>query len=521
MHANDFIHRIPPVHPWTVLWALLGLLTLAFLLQALYNLYLHQLARFPGPLMSRASPIPHALRLISGTGPLQVHRLHDRYGPVVRLSPDHLSFTDLRAWKDIYGHHVGAHENLKSKRHYPDALRGNLPTNIVSAGTEEHARLRRALAYGFSDRAMRKQEGLIKKYVDLLMGGIGRRAARGERVDIVKWYNWTTFDIVGDLVFAESFGCLKREDGHFFVDLITGLVKQGPPQLALRYLGLASWKPVRFFIDHVVPRFAPNHLKELRLAVRFKLKQRLEVKEDRSDLFEGIMKRREEWNLNMPKLEANAIFLVVAGSETTASLLSGATYLLLVNPDAMEKLKHEVRSSFNSADEITLLSVSRLHYMLACLNEALRRYPPTAANIARDVHQGGAIIAGHFVPEKTTVEVQPYSMNHTSLHWHDPYAFKPERFLHKLDSELGEGRMDEENAVRDHLEAMQAFSVGPRNCIGRNLAYAEMRLILARIIYDFDLRLADECKHWLQRGRVYTVWRKPPLYVYLTPVKRE
>jgi hypothetical protein len=53
-----------------------------------------------------------------------------------------------------------------------------------------------------------------------------------------------------------------------------------------------------------------------------------------------------------------------------------------------------------------------------------------------------------------------------------------------------------------------------------SLAYAEMRLILARIIFEFDLRLADESKDWLRNASAFTTWRKMPLYVYLTPVGR-
>lgn len=102
----------------------------------------------------------------------------------------------------------------------------------------------------------------------------------------------------------------------------------------------------------------------------------------------------------MGKLTTNAAVLVAAGSDTTANLLAGVTYLLLENPDAMEKLKHEVRTSFQSADEITIASVSRLPYTLACLNEALRRWPPALGNLAREVHEGGEVILGKFLPGK-------------------------------------------------------------------------------------------------------------------------
>jgi len=104
--------------------------------------------------------------------------------------------------------------------------------------------------------------------------------------------------------------------------------------------------------------------------------------------------------IDFGRLRTNASLLVVAGSETTATLLSGVTFLLLSNPDKMTKLVEEVRSSFKSDDEITLLSVGNLHYMLACLNEALRCYPPVPIGMPREVPKGGAQIAGHPVPEK-------------------------------------------------------------------------------------------------------------------------
>ena len=85
----------------------------------------------------------------------------------------------------------------------------------------------------------------------------------------------------------------------------------------------------------------------------------------------------------MDKLESNSMILIIAGSETTATLLSGVTYLLLTNPQALATLTKEVRSAFQSEDDININSVSRLTYMLACLNEALRMYPPVSCFLLR------------------------------------------------------------------------------------------------------------------------------------------
>lgn len=94
----------------------------------------------------------------------------------------------------------------------------------------------------------------------------------------------------------------------------------------------------------------------------------------------------------------NATILLLAGSETTATTLSGATYLLLSHPDILERLKQEIRTTFSSADEITINSVGKLSYMLAVLNETLRVYPPLTSGMVRVVPPEGAEIAGNYVP---------------------------------------------------------------------------------------------------------------------------
>lgn len=91
--------------------------------------------------------------------------------------------------------------------------------------------------------------------------------------------------------------------------------------------------------------------------------------------------------------------MIIGGSETTATLLAGVTYLLLSNPVALQRLTVEVRSTFQSEQEITMTSVNQLTYMLACLNEALRVYPPVPVGLPRVTPAGGRTILGRFVPQ--------------------------------------------------------------------------------------------------------------------------
>jgi len=77
----------------------------------IYNLYFHPLAKFPGPKLNAASPLPGIYSLLKGRLPLENKKLHDKYGSVVRVSPNELAFNSVQAWEDIYGHRPG-HLNM-------------------------------------------------------------------------------------------------------------------------------------------------------------------------------------------------------------------------------------------------------------------------------------------------------------------------------------------------------------------------------------------------------------------------
>ncbi|KAF3015244.1 hypothetical protein E8E14_001181 [Neopestalotiopsis sp. 37M] len=484
-------------------WALIGSVSVVVYLisVAVYRLTFHPLASFPGPLSHRISVWPRAILLARGDLPFHVAKLHAQYGPVVRLGPNELAFANPQAWKDIYGHRqAGQDEFPKSPKLYK--IFDDLPTSIITAGREEHSLLRRQMAHGFSDRSMRGQEPIIGAYVDLLVQRLQSKCDGGRTpLNMRNWLNYATFDIIGDLGFGSPFGCLDTSDYHPWVRIITDNITQGAMLTAFASVG---GRPIVQYLKRNGYLKRRNQHESL---VRENLMKRMELGAERPDFIEGLIKMKEP--LSMGKLEMNAGLLIIAGSETTATLLSGAMFLLLTHPEALAKLTDEVRSSFATDGEITLLSVGNLSYMLACLNESLRQYPPVASGLPRLSPKGGALVDGHFVAEGTQVAVWQWAISHNPDHWTKPMEFHPERFL------------GDPNFKDDKLDAMQPFSVGPRNCIGRNLAYAEMRLILAKIVYNFDLKIADDSLRWLQDQKAYNLWDKPALNVYLTPVTHD
>ncbi|KAF6832491.1 cytochrome p450 [Colletotrichum plurivorum] len=495
----------------------------------IYNLFFHPLRNFPGPLVMRATRIGYCYKLVTGTLSFDMLDIHKKYGDVVRIAPDELAFSDAGAWKVIFGHKISGNNATgitssatfeKSDSFYRPIP--GLPRDIITALGPQHAALRRQMAHGFSDRALREQQPIIMKYVDLFIQRLKEQATGeapatpflsnaksppGGPVNIMLWFNYCTFDVIGDLAFGEPFGCLENCDYHPWVRTIFQMIKVGVAfQTANHYSFLR-----RVITAALSTKSMHQRREEHRQMTIQKVLRRIELGKQgpRSDLVEGLLKKKDEWNMTLDELEGNSSILIIAGSETTATLLSGLTYMLLKNPDKMKKLVDEVRGTFQKEEEIDLTSVTKLPFMLACIEEGLRMYPPVPTGLPRVVPEGGATISGHFIPENTVVAIHQWATYHNEKNFKNPTKFHPERFLG-----------DPEYAT-DRREALQPFHLGPRNCLGRNLANVEMRIMLARLIWNFDLVLADDSQDWLEKQKIYILWAKGPLNVYLKPVKRD
>ena len=120
---------------------------------------------------------------------------------------------------------------------------------------------------------------------------------------------------------------------------------------------------------------------------------------------------------------------MIAGTETTATALSGTTYHLLQNPTCMQKLVSEVRTAFSSFEDITLEGIARLKYLQAVLQEGLRMYPPVPSALFRRTPEGGAMICDRYVPGDVSVGVHQYANNRSPDLFRDAAEFHPERWL--------------------------------------------------------------------------------------------
>ncbi|KAJ5201013.1 Cytochrome P450 [Penicillium cf. viridicatum] len=491
---QDFLDTVP-----TLLKLGLTLIPLYLIGLLVYNVYFHPLAKYPGPKSMAATRLPYIRMILSGRTPYMTKALHQQYGNVVRIAPGELSFIDGEAWKSIYGTRIGHGQKSKDYRYYGPTI-GEAPS-IISSNDADHSRFRRLLSHAFSDSSLRGQVSIIKGYVDLLIQRLHENIDGGTKpVDMTAWYNFATFDIIGDLAFGEPFDCLKNSDYHQWVSIIFSTAKY------TAYTNVAQRVPGwRYILPFITPKNIVSQRSIHQALTTERVRSRMTKSNERPDFFGNILKHQNtEKGFSFLEMISNASTLIIAGSETTATLLCGVTYLLARNPRVLAKLQYEIRSTFAKEDEITLDSCNKLEYCLAVLTEALRVYPPVAPGLPRIVDAQGDMIAGNWVPGGTIVSICQLAASHSPTNFTDAEKFIPERHL-------GDPRF-----ANDSKTAMQPFSFGPRNCIGRNLAYFEMRLILARMIFNFDMELDQPEEDWVDHG-CFFLWEKPELMIKLKP----
>ncbi|KPA35165.1 isotrichodermin c-15 hydroxylase, partial [Fusarium langsethiae] len=190
-----------------------ALWTLYLIGSAVYYVFFHPLASVPGPKLYAISPIPYYYHLYQGTWVRTITRLHEQYGPAVRFAPADVSFITADAVKTIYGH--GGKTFEKDLRIY---RQGRPVRSIITSDHENHRRMRRQLSHAFSMKALRAQDKILNHYVDLFIAGLTKRA--GTEIDMVAWYNFATFDLIGHLAMGQPFGCLEKGEYHPWVRIL-------------------------------------------------------------------------------------------------------------------------------------------------------------------------------------------------------------------------------------------------------------------------------------------------------------
>ncbi|CAG7957653.1 unnamed protein product [Penicillium olsonii] len=464
-----------------------------------YRLFFHPLAKYPGPRLAAITHWYAAYHAWRGDLHINSREWHDRYGDIVRFSPNALTFNTDTGMDAIYGVRANV---IKSEGYSSLSASRQTPNTLTATDKTTHGFKRRILAQVFSTEGIKSiEERLlvnVRDFVDLL----GRE---GNEVGIVKpgvdtddggWTqtkhlapmcDWVTFDVISDLCYGKDFDMLHNSDMRWFPSVVLKITQRSMTTLVQSKF--CNLKIDQFFMSS---KFKDIVNAGDRIGERSKARQRLGNDIEQKDLFWHMMNTADPktgLHFTSKDLWVESMLLMTAGADTTATAMSGTFFHLVHKPDLLSRLVSELRNTFAEEEDIHMgPKLDSCELLQACINETMRLAPSVATTIPRTVLKGGLMVDGQFIPEGTMVGTTTYAVHRNPNYFKSPDEFFPDRWI--ANPELGV----DEQGIKTAKQAFVPFSSGARSCVGWKLAWAELNVTIARTLFRYDMRLAPDAR---------------------------
>jgi cytochrome P450 len=375
-----------------------------------------------------------------------------RYGNVYRV------FAPSRGVYDYVINHPDdiKHVLLSNHRNYTkgqgmDRVKILLGNGIMTSEGDFWRRQRRMMQPDFHRRVLGRFAQLIHEVNEKFVERWAAHASRGEPVNITDDASELTLQIVLESIFGDDLERVEREQGANPFEVVAK-EQNRDLKFAFRFRSLGK------LIGELIGR-------------------RRREPQERADFLAMLMAARDHDDQPMSDKELidEIMTLIVAGHETTAAALTWTWYLVARHPDVTAELEAEAdRTPEGLLDLEAAESLSFAHQVV---QEALRLYPPGWLFTRRALENDE--LGGFPVAARTDVFVSPYTLHRHPDFWSAPEEFQPARFA-GID------------AKERHRFAYIPFSVGPRHCIGENMAMFEMLVHVNRMARRFRLRLLND-----------------------------
>uniref|UniRef100_A0A1I8NUN9 Cytochrome P450 n=1 Tax=Stomoxys calcitrans TaxID=35570 RepID=A0A1I8NUN9_STOCA len=176
-----------------------------------------------------------------------------------------------------------------------------------------------------------------------------------------------------------------------------------------------------------------------------------------------------------------AVDMLIAGTDTTATIMSGALLCLATNPDKQQKLREEILNTIGKNEKFTMENMKNLPYLRAFIKESLRIYPLVFGNLRSTGMD--LCLSGYQIPKGTNVIMTSNMLLQDEAYFNSPKEFLPERWLRSNNEELSDGASLKYNNPFIFLP----FGFGPRSCVGKRIVDLEMEITLANIVRNFQI----------------------------------
>ncbi|KND90425.1 Tryprostatin B 6-hydroxylase [Tolypocladium ophioglossoides CBS 100239] len=431
-----------------------------------YRAAFHRLNRFPGPFLARLSNLYVTLLSVKKFHLYEeIQALHHEYGDIVRVGPSELSIADPKVVDLIHSNQSPCYKGPWYNILHP------IRSLHTVRDQKEHARRRKTWDKGLGSKALRDYEPRVAEYTAQLLQKLDE--SQGEPLNMSTWFNFYSFDVMGDLAFGKGFNMLKDGLVHYYMESV---------HASMLAVGAFSHLVWIFPLLKAIPLVNSEHLR-FQKWLADQVRQRRERKTDATDLFSWILADYDAIGKPTPQdtvnLHGDAHLIVVAGSDTTAASLTCLFFELALHPRVVDTLRAEMDAYFAENQRPAAQSLSKLEYLQACINESLRLHQPVPSGLQRMTPLEGLQLGDTFVPGSTIVQVPTYTLYRDERVFLQANEFIPERWASRPE------------LVRD-ASVFAPFSAGRYSCAGKQLGLMELRYVTSQIIHRYDVRMAPK-----------------------------
>ncbi|KAI0601370.1 cytochrome P450 [Biscogniauxia sp. FL1348] len=460
----------------------------------IYRLYFHPLAKVPGPWLGALTGWYEAYfelahKGVGGQFTFHIRELHIKYGPIVRISPNEVHIDDPDFYSNIYNNR----DNHDKPRHLK--WRFGSPSTLFSTPEHHIHKMRRAAQDPFFAK------GKILKFAPQIQRKVDKMCARlsddfvdrGKPVTLNNMFTSYIADVTTQFAFDRDFGYLG--DPNFdspFVKAFRGFKNIAHPFGQFPWLArLMSCIP-----DPLVHILQPS----MAAVLEFKDNLRCLIREAQEELSTGkdfhqqspsdktiihgiLNSNLSEDEMSMNVLQDQAVGLIGAGIASSQWTMVIAAFHIISDRDIYLKLKQELKTTIPDPNEPVSLDkeLEKSPYLVACVEEAIRLACGQMARSPR-ISKTPVQYAGYSLPPGTHVALDTWHMHHHEGVYPSSFSFVPDRWL-------GGARAPAPFDSKPLKHYQTSFGKGTRNCLGMNLAYAEITIALAYLMRRFEWEL--------------------------------
>ncbi|KAI7261135.1 hypothetical protein KC345_g9882 [Hortaea werneckii] len=469
-----------------------AILLLYLLALTVYRLYLSPLAkwRIPDPKLGALTKFYEAYYEIVKRGrfAFKLDELHER--PVIRITPDEVHIKDSSFWDELFV------KRPKASRYSSTASRfGNDDSMFSVADAGSHRMLRAPLNPFFSRRAIIDQQSLVQEKCNVLLEGMTKLKDIGTVLKVTDAFA----GFAGDVISKYSFGFSYRQVNNYetgwsqnFHDAYLSLGAFG--HVAVQYPRVN--KLLKAIPQRLVLRMDPSlgHMLQLQkdfVATIDDIKQSAESPEQKSPtrtMFHALLDSElPKYAKTTTRLEHEAQTVIGGGIVTTSWALTQSVFYILNHPAVYKNLISELHQAIpdtNSSDAFAYEKLERLPYLTGCVKEGIKFSYGISGGLPRVLHEP-VQYREYTIPAGTAIAMSIRDANFDETIYDEPRKsrkFKPERWA----AVNGPASAADGTSLESHFVTS---GKGPRMCLGINLAYMELYIVLAQIFRRLDLEL--------------------------------